>query len=57
LQFIQKALKQDAFTDAIKESFVLLKELIDAFKGRMSCHIVQIKVWESCLNVRAVLEF
>jgi hypothetical protein len=54
LQFIQKVLKQDAFIDAIKESFVLLKELIDVFRGRLSCHIVQIKVWELPLYVIAI---
>jgi hypothetical protein len=37
-------MKEDAFSDAIKESFVLLKVLIDAFKERMSHHVVQIKV-------------
>jgi hypothetical protein len=37
-------MKEDAFNDAIKESFVLLKVLIDAFKERVSHHVVQIKV-------------
>jgi len=37
-------MKEDAFSDAIKESFELLKVLIDAFKERMSPHVVQIKV-------------
>ncbi|GFG34873.1 hypothetical protein Cfor_10398 [Coptotermes formosanus] len=50
LQFIQKALKQDAFSDAIKESFILLKELIDVFKGRMCHHVVQVKdLCRSCI--------
>jgi hypothetical protein len=54
LPFIQRALKQDAFVDAIKESFILLKELIDVFKGRMSCHVLQIKVRELHLIVCAI---
>jgi hypothetical protein len=54
LQFIQKALKQDAFFDAIKESFSLLKELIDDFKERMSHHVLQIKVRELHLIVSAI---
>ena len=54
LQFIQKVMKEDAFSDAIKESFVLLKVLIDAFKGRMSHYVVQIKVWDVCFIVYAI---
>lgn len=47
-------MKEDAFSDAIKESFVLLKVLIDAFKERMSHHVVQIKVWDLCFIVFAI---
>ena len=47
-------MKEDAFSDAIKESFVLLKVLIDAFKGRMSHYVVQIKVWDVCFIVYAI---
>ncbi|XP_021932903.1 DNA-dependent protein kinase catalytic subunit-like isoform X3 [Zootermopsis nevadensis] len=43
LPFIQRAMKQDSFVVSIKESFLLLKELIDFFKERMSCHVLRIK--------------
>jgi len=47
-------MKEDAFSDAIKESFELLKMLIDAFKERISHHVVQIKVWDVCFIVFAI---
>ena len=45
VKFVASALKQDGFSDATRESFVLLKKLISDFKDRVSPYILEIKVW------------
>ncbi|XP_069690626.1 DNA-dependent protein kinase catalytic subunit-like isoform X3 [Periplaneta americana] len=52
LQFIQKAIKQDGFVEAVKESFILLKLWIDNSKTRISRYILQIKeLCKTCIRL------